>query len=88
MFARLLLGGVLVAVVTFSAGANAKDSGCGGDRDIRREGHRDISQGRSLIKEGRRDIRDGQISEGLRDIDMGQSLINEGCHDHRPVSEH
>src|ERR1700730_2659885 len=61
MFARLLLGGVLVALVTFSAGANAKDSGCGGDRDIRREGHRDISQGRRLIKEGRRDIRDGQI---------------------------
>src|SRR6202043_3951523 len=44
MFARLLLGGVLVALVTFSAGAYAKDS--------RREGNQDIRQGRRLIAEG------------------------------------
>jgi hypothetical protein len=80
MFARLLLGGVLVALVTFSAGANARDS--------RREGNQDISQGRRLLKEGFKDIADGQTSEGLRDIRQGLRLINEGHQDHHPVSEH
>jgi hypothetical protein len=80
MFARLLLGGVLVALVTFSAGANAKDS--------RREGNQDIRQGRRLIAEGLQDIGEGQTREGQRDILRGQRLINEGRQDHHPVSEH
>jgi len=81
MFARLLLGGVLAALVTFSAGANAEPKK--GD-----EGDQDIRQGRRLIADGLQDIRQGETREGLRDILRGQRLINEGRRDHHPVSEH
>ena len=76
MFARLLLAGVLaMTLVTFSPGANAKSGE--GDGHIF-QGITDISQGRALVAEGRKDLHKGQPLFGLVEYRLGVGLIREG----------